>query len=98
MEKKLNISASNNYFDKKKEKYRESKIAICSKLGNSSLPEWNLDSIVENDKKICERIKGYFQTWLNDYESVESPSEEVPVPTEEELEMMRRLRERGLIQ
>ena len=97
LEKKLNISASNNYFDKKKEKYRESKIAICSKLGNSSLPEWNLDSIVENDKKVCEKIKGYFQTWLNDYEAVDSTSENVPIPTEEELEMMRRLRERGLI-
>ena len=98
LEKKLNISASNNYFDKKKEKYRESKIAICSKLGNSSLPEWNLDSIVENDKKVCEKIKRYFQTWLNDYDSVEYSSEKAPVPTEEELEMMRRLRERGLIQ
>jgi len=98
LEKKLNISASNNYFDKKKEKYRESKIAICSKLGSSSLPEWNLDSIVENDKKVCGKIKGYFQTWLNDYDYVESSPEEAPVPTEEELEMMRRLRERGLIQ
>ena len=97
LEKKLNISASNNYFDKKKEKYRESKIAICSKLGNSSLPEWNLDSIVENDKKVCEKLKGYFQTWLNDYEAVDSTPVEAPVPTEEELEMMRRLRERGLI-
>lgn len=97
LEKKLNISASNNYFDKKKEKYKESKIAICNKLGNSSLQEWNLDSIVENDKKVCEKIKGFFQTWLNDYESVDSTSDGTPVPTKEELEMMRRLRERGLI-
>ena len=64
---------------------------------NSSLPEWNLDSIVENDKKICEKIKGYFQAWLNDYDSVDSLQEGAPIPTEEELEMMRRLRERGLI-
>lgn len=51
LEKKLNISASNNYFSKKKEKYQTSNIAIIKKLGNSCLEEWNLDNISTNDKK-----------------------------------------------
>ena len=46
---------------------------------------------------MCEKIKGFFQTWLNDYDAMEYASKEAPVPTEEELEMIKRLRERGLI-
>ena len=97
LEKKLNISASNNYFDKKKEKYKESGIAICKKLGNSSLSEWYLDNIAKNDEKICAQVKALFKQWIADYEPVEKPKEEGPVPTAEDLEMMRILREKGLI-
>jgi len=97
LEKRLNISASNNYFDKKKEKYRESSIAICNKLGNSSLGEWYLDNIAKNDEKICNQVKDLFKKWIADYEPVETPSEGSPVPTEEDLEMIRILREKGLI-
>ena len=96
LEKKLNIAASNNYFDKKKEKYRESKIAICRKLGNSSLKEWDLDNIEENDKRICSQIKELFNKWVADYESVET-TQTAPVPTEEDLAMMKILRDKGLI-
>ena len=97
LEKKLNISASNNYFDKKKEKYRESGIAICKKLGNSSLAEWYLDNIAKNDEKICAQVKALFKQWIADYEPVKTPAEEGPVPTEEDLAMMKILREKGLI-
>ena len=97
LEKKLNISASNNYFDKKKEKYKESGIAICKKLGNSSLSEWYLDNIVKNDEKICAQVKDIFKKWIADYEPIEVPEVEVPVPTEEDLAMMKILREKGLI-
>jgi hypothetical protein len=67
LEKKLNISASNNYFDKKKSRYKESKIAISQNLGNSSLDEWNLDNIVTNDLKVCKRVKSIFSQWIEDY-------------------------------
>ena len=96
LEKKLNISASNNYFSKKKEKYKESNIAICTKLGNSSLGEWNLDNIVENDKKVCKLIKDTFKKWVEEYEPISTAAND-PIPTEEELEMIKRLKERGLI-
>ena len=58
LEKKLNISASNNYFAKKKDRYKDSKIAIIKKLGDSTLDEWNLANIDTNDTKVCEIIKG----------------------------------------
>lgn len=97
LEKKLNISASNNYFNKKKEKYRESKIAISKNLGDSSLEEWNLENISLNDEQICIKLKGLFKKWVDDYEPVTDPPTTDPVPTEEDLEMMRILREKGLI-
>ena len=97
MEKKLNISAGNNYFDKKKGKYRESSIALCNKLGNSSLDEWTLDSIAKNDEKICAQIKSVFKQWIAEYDSVEATAVKVPIPTEEDLTMMKILREKGLI-
>lgn len=96
LEKKLNISASNNYFDKKKEKYKESGIAICQKIGKSSLSEWNLDNIIENDSKVCERIKNIFRKWISEYEPITILNNEAPIPTEEELEWIRKLKERGL--
>lgn len=96
-EKKLNISASNNYFSKKKEKYSESTIAICKKLGGSEIDEWNLDNIRSNDKAVCSQIKTLFAKWLADYEPtvVEEPKD--PVPTAEEQAMIDMLRSKGLI-
>lgn len=97
LEKKLNISASNNYFDKKKEKYRESNIAICKKLGNSSFAEWNIDSILVNDTVVSTQIRSLFDKWLADYEPQEKDNNETPEPTAEELAMIKMLKERGLI-
>lgn len=97
LEKKLNISASNNYFDKKKEKYRESNIAICKKLGDSSLAEWNLDNIDNNDTKVCAMLKETFQKWVDDYERVAQPVANQTAATEEELALIQSFRERGLI-
>ena len=97
LEKKLNISASNNYFDKKKEKYKESGIAICRKLGNSSLGEWYLPNIENNDEKICAQLKDLFKKWVDEYEPVVVEHDEAPVPTAEEQAMIDMLRSKGLI-
>jgi uncharacterized protein with ParB-like and HNH nuclease domain len=97
LEKKLNISASNNYFDKKKEKYKESNIAICKKLGDSSLAEWNLANIDNNDAKVCAILKETFQKWIDDYEPVAQPVVNQSAATEEELALIQSFRERGLI-
>lgn len=92
LEKKLNISASNNYFSKKKEKYQTSNIAIIKKLGNSCLEEWNLDNISTNDKKVCGIVKNILKKWVDDYGYKSKPT-----PTAEEIEMIKKLREKGLI-
>lgn len=97
LEKALNISASNNYFSKKKDAYKASKIAICQKLGGSSLDDWDLDNIDKNDTKVCSIIKGIFKKWVDDYEPTESETGDVPVPTEEELAMIEHLKSKHLI-
>ncbi|MBO5815438.1 MAG: DUF262 domain-containing protein [Bacteroidales bacterium] len=97
LEKKLNISASNNYFFKKKEKYKESQIAISKKLGQSSLEDWNMDNVDTNDERICKTIKDLFKKWVEGYEPANILESDKPVPTEEELAMIKMLKEKGLI-
>lgn len=96
LEKKLNISASNNYFTKKKDRYKDSKIAIIKKLGDSTLDEWNLANIDTNDTKVCEIIKGLLKAWVDEYEGKED-SPKTPEATPEELAMIKMLKEKGLI-
>ena len=96
LEKKLNISASNNYFAKKNNRYKDSKIAIIKKLGDSTLDEWNLANIDTNDTKVCEIIKGLLKAWVDEYEGKED-SPKTPEATPEELAMIKMLKEKGLI-
>lgn len=97
LEKKLNISANNKYFSKKKEKYNKSNIIISKELGESSLEDWNLDNIVQNDAKICMRVKEIFATWVNDYEPSGIVDDTTPIPTPEEQAMIDMLRNKGFI-
>lgn len=97
LEKKLNISASNNYFFKKKEKYKESQIAISKKLGQSSLEDWDMDNVDTNDERICKTMKDLFKKWVEGYEPANILASDKPVPTEEELAMIKMLKEKGLI-
>lgn len=95
LEKKLNISASNNYFIKKKEKYKQSKISISRKLGNSTLDEWTLKNIDSNDIKVCNQVKNVFRQWVEDY-AANASREFKPELTEEQLEMIEELRRQGV--
>ncbi len=94
LEKKLNISASNNYFGTKKDKYKNSGISIVRNLGTSSIDEWDIKKIAENDQKVCDQIKNIFKQWVADYETTESGKEE---PTPAQLEMIKMFREKGFI-
>ena len=95
LEKKLNISASNNYFNRKKEKYKKSKISISCKLGSSDVGDWNLDSISSNDTKICNQLKDLFKKWVDDYAPTSSKNF-MPELTEEQLELIEKLRCQGV--
>jgi hypothetical protein len=96
LEKKLNVSASNNYFAKKKDRYKDSKIAIIKKLGDSTIDEWDLANIDTNDTKVCEIIKGLLKAWVDEYEGKED-TPKTPEATPEELAMIKMLKEKGLI-
>lgn len=67
-EKKLNIEAGNNYFTKKKDLYKESKVAVTKAVGeNESLEVWGLDSIIERDVAVAESVVSILDGWRRDY-------------------------------
>ena len=95
-EKKLNIIASNGYFDKKKEEYAKSSIQIVKGLiayGH----EWNLDSIAERDVRVTDAIMGLFLKWNNEYKINNSDLLENSLPSEEDLARIEEYKKRGWI-
>lgn len=58
-EKKLNISASNEFFKKKKKAYKESKFADIQDL--SKLDKWDYDEVKIREKNIINRIKSFIK-------------------------------------
>ena len=58
-EKKLNISASNEFFKKKKKAYKESKFADIQDL--SKLDKWDYDEVKIREKNIIRRIKSFIK-------------------------------------
>lgn len=58
-EKKLNISASNEFFKKKKKAYKESKFADIKDL--SKLDKWDYNEVKLREKNIISRIKSFIK-------------------------------------
>ena len=58
-EKKLNISASNEFFKKKKNAYKESKFADIQDL--VKLDKWDYDEVKIREKNIISRIKSFIK-------------------------------------
>ena len=58
LEKKLNIKASNEFFDRKKEHYRKSKISEVRKL--CELNKWSPEKLRQRDEEVLQCIKGFF--------------------------------------
>lgn len=96
LEKPRNIKASNNYYDKKKLQYLQSKILITKNFGEESRETWLLDDIVERDKKISNELTSIINKWLKEYEPEQKPDSK-PIPTPEQEEMIRQLKAAGLI-
>lgn len=97
LEKPMNIRASNNYFDKKKEQYQKSKIAVANDLGNSSKDNWIIEDIDNRNKEVCKLLSGIFENWINGFGPVAEEQPTKPTPTAEQAEMIRQLKEAGLI-
>ncbi|HAT53850.1 MAG TPA: hypothetical protein DCW31_01110 [Lactobacillus sp.] len=68
LEKKLNISAANNYFGEKKIRYRESKIAIARELGSSTEENWVIEDIKSRDKRICDSVVAFIGKHIDSFE------------------------------
>lgn len=60
LEKKVNIQAKNEFFRKKKEKYKESEVPEVSELGQSQMREWNPRNLERRHRKSLERLKDFF--------------------------------------
>ncbi len=61
-EKKLNIIASNGYFQKKQDSYNKSKIAIVQDLSQEK-SKWELDDIRERDIRISDELLDLLKSW-----------------------------------
>lgn len=96
LEKAMNIKASNNYFSTKKVQYKASKIAIANEMGDSAITNWVLSDIERRDKDVSDEISSTLQQWIDDY-NPQPLKATAPTPTPEEAEMIRQLKERGLI-
>ncbi len=72
-EKKLNISASNGYFDKKKEIYKKSDYVIVRELAMHNSSDWRLDEVRERTIRLVDELIETFNIW-NQYNKVIEPS------------------------
>ena len=61
LEKKLNIQASNDYFDNKKEKYATSKFLEAQELAKYPKSDWLKEDIEKRKEKIYTRLKNFFR-------------------------------------
>lgn len=97
LEKPMNIRASNNYFDKKKVQYQTSKIAIANDLGNSAKDNWLIEDIDNRNKEVSKQLSNIIDNWIKNFGLVAEEQPSKPIPTVEQAEMIRKLKEAGLI-
>lgn len=63
-EKRLNIQAGNNYFGKKKERYKDSKIIEVNNLAVLPQSDWLKDDIEKRNSDIIDRLTDFFYSNL----------------------------------
>lgn len=90
-EKRLNIVASNRYFDKKKDLYKQSKLAIVQEFSQIHSNDWKLDQIRERDIRVSDRIVEIFDYWTLDINNANETK-----LTEEDMKAIERVKSRGL--
>ncbi len=94
-EKKLNIVASNNYFQKKKEQYENSCVEITKNLSNLSQSNWGIEDIRERDIHVSNKLIVLFNSWgLN---QTVSEADKMVVPTDSEKKKIAEFKAKGWI-
>ena len=94
-EKKLNIRASNGFFDKKKEEYKQSHIAVAKEMSSYPSHDWNLEDISKRNIRITDTLLQLFAAWDSDYDA--AFSSEKPSPTPEQLRQIEEFKRNGWI-
>ncbi|MBZ7934772.1 DUF262 domain-containing protein [Campylobacter sp. RM9929] len=61
LEKRLNVKASNGYFDEKKEKYKNSVFLEAQDLAKYSKNDWLKEDIEQRSEEIYKRLKEFFE-------------------------------------
>ena len=59
IEKRINIQANNNYFGKKRDTYKDSKVVELQILARSEKPDWLKEDIVIRESEILKAIENY---------------------------------------
>lgn len=83
-EKKLNITASNGYFLKKKAVYAQSKVTILTELSQTN-DKWDLEKIRERDIRISDELTKLFFKWGLNLNNNEIP-ELIQIPEERKVD------------
>ncbi|GMO15490.1 MAG: DUF262 domain-containing protein [Termitinemataceae bacterium] len=65
LEWKINIQAGNGYFGRKKNKYKNSKIAAVLELGQLKQNDWLKADIEKREERFCKTIMDFFVSSLN---------------------------------
>jgi len=94
-EKRLNIIASNGYFQKKQESYEKSEIQLVLDLSKQHT-DWGIDEIRERDIRISDTLIELMNKWgVNQPDTITQT--EKPIPTAEELKIIEDLKQKGFI-
>ena len=92
-EKKLNIVASNGYFEKKQKEYEKSKVEVTRVLSEKSPASWELPDIDERDVRVTDAIIETLKKWSGNYQaSTEDAS--TPIMSDEDAEALKALKEK----
>lgn len=97
IEKKLNITAGNGYFEKKKKEYLKSKIIVSKTMGETEAAEWNMESIMKRDVRIADIIMKKLLKWNANYMQFYSDELIEDKPSEEDLARIAEFRKKGWI-
>ncbi len=98
-EKKLNITAGNGYFDKKKEEYKKSHISMAQKMSQCQTHNWDLENISERNIRLADRLVEIFKLWVDEYTLFSSPEKVTNdlTPSPEEQALIDKFRKNGWV-
>ena len=93
-EKKLNITASNGYFQKKQSEYLKSEIEVTRSLAIPDSGDWNLKHIEHRDNVILKEIMKLIDKWNYDYDNSNVGKE---TPSADDLAKIEEFKKKGWV-